>query len=289
MNYSVSARKSGQTYVLERVFNEFPEERIERSAHSSHKSELLLRFVSTPAKESIQITVQDISHTRWLESTFSRYVSPRVIEMLQGVPDSELMRMERRKVTLLFGDLRGFTSACQEMEAEDVCEMINEFLSNMVECIEHFDGTVDKFVGDEIMAIFGAPLHTEDHALRAMMAAVRMIKTHQEWQNERQGENKLAPGVGIGIATGEVVIGNIGTPTRMDYTALGHTVNIAARLCGKAGGGEIFTVKSTYEAASAAAKDWRGEDKIPRFNFDRRDKLELKNVKVPVDVYAVKF
>lgn len=282
-----SARRSGQAYVMERPFTEFPKERLDKASHAMHNRGVLLRFVATPVKERVQIVVQDVSHMRWLENTFSRYVSPRVIELLQGVPDSELMRVERRSVTLLFADLRGFTSACQEMEAEEVCEMLNEYLTNMVECIERYDGTVDKFVGDEVMAIFGAPLYVEDHALRAMMAAARMMKRHREWMKGRNNQGKIAPDLGLGIATGEVVIGNIGTPRRMDYTALGHTVNLAARLCGKAAGGEILTVRSTHEAAAESAETWKGEDVVPRFKFEHRGKIELKNVKAPVDLYAV--
>ena len=92
------------------------------------------------------------------------------------MPDAELMKIERRNVTLLFADLRGFTSVCQEMEAEEVCEMINEFLSNMVECIEHYDGTIDKFVGDEIMAVFEG----DDMVIRAVKAAEKINRTLKE-------------------------------------------------------------------------------------------------------------
>jgi len=277
---------SGQTYILERTFPDFPSDRLP-AQDLAHGGMTLLRFVATPVKDRVQIVVQDVTHARWLENTFSRYVSPQVIERLRTVPESELMKVERRKLTVLFGDLRGFTLACQEMEAEEVCEMLNGYLSAMTECVDRYEGMVDKFVGDEIMAVFGAPLYTEDHALRALLAGEAMLKAHQAWQEERKSQGKIAPAVGIGIATGEIVIGNIGTPSRMDYTVLGHTVNLAARLCAKAEGLEILTTKATHQAAMAGAKIYPRPEEIPRFRFESKGKIELKNVKAPVDVFRV--
>ena len=281
-----SAHHSGQTYVIERAFTNFPQERLSRP-DDAHGAATLFRFVATPVKGKVQIVVQDITHARWLEESFSRYVSPRVIERLRSVPESELMRVERRKLTVLFGDLRGFTLACQEMEAEEVCVMLNGYLSAMTECVDRFEGMVDKFVGDEIMAVFGAPLHTDDHALRALLAADAMMNAHRAWQEQRQAAGQIAPPLGIGIATGEVVLGNVGAAQRLDYTVLGHTVNLAARLCGQAEALEILTVKATHQAAMATIGFYPKPEEIPHFRFESRGKIELKNVKAPVDVFRV--
>jgi class 3 adenylate cyclase len=281
-----SAHHSGQTYVIERSFPNFPKERLSRP-DDAHGDATLFRFVATPVKGKVQIVVQDITHARWLEESFSRYVSPRVIERLRSVPESELMQVERRRLTVLFGDLRGFTLACQEMEAEEVCEMLNGYLAAMTECVDRYEGMVDKFVGDEIMAVFGAPLHTEDHALRALLTAEAMVKAHRTWQEARKAQGKMAPAVGIGLATGEVVLGNVGAAQRMDYTVLGHTVNLAARLCAKAEAFEILTIKATHQAAMAAVKSYPRPEEIPRFRFESKGQIELKNVKAPVDVFRV--
>ena len=125
---------------------------------------------------------------------------------------------------------------CERLSAEAVRDTVNSFLTGMVECVDRYRGTVDKFVGDEIMALFGAPLHHDGHALDAIRTALDMQQTHQRWMDERRSRGLEAPPLGVGIATGHVVVGNIGTPSRMDYTALGSSVNLAARLCGQAEG-----------------------------------------------------
>jgi class 3 adenylate cyclase len=282
------ARHSDEAFVVERTISDPPPDWLGKPQRIPN-SDLILRFVASPIKDRIQIVVQDVTHIRWLESTFSRYVSPQVIERMQAIPQDELLKTERRKITILFADLRGFTSACQRMKAEDVREMINSYLSNMSECVDCYGGTVDKFVGDQIMALFGAPLHNEEHALKALMAAADMVDQHRKWQVERGNKGQYAPPVGLGIATGEAIIGNVGTYKHMNYTALGHTVNIAARLCGEAEADEILIIKSTHEAARDAARDYSGPHRIPRFMFEYKGNLKLKNIDKPIDIFRVKI
>jgi len=243
--------------------------------------------VCSPIKGRVQVVVQDITQTYWLEKTFSRYLSPYVISQLRSISEEDLFKHERRVVTVLFADLRGFTKYCQEVSAEEVAELVNSFLSIMVDCIEKYDGMVDKFVGDEIMAVFGAPLKCNDHALKALLTAVKMIEAHKGWINKRLSEKKNAPQVGIGLATGDAIIGNVGTHKRMEYTVLGHTVNLAARLCGIAEGLEILTVAETHHSAMKAIKDCNCNYKIPRFQFEPKGKVELKNIFNPTPVYRV--
>jgi class 3 adenylate cyclase len=267
-----TVRATGEAWVSEQAFPQL--------ARADLGTDTTLRFVCTPVGEKVQIVVQDVSQTRWLEKTFARYLSSKVIERLRQVPPADLLKVERRVVTVLFADLRGFTRVSQEIEPEQVCAMVNSYLSRMVDCVEKYDGTVDKFVGDEIMAVFGAPLFQADHALRALLCAVDMVRSHQEWQGERTGQP--APAVGVGLVTGEVIVGNIGTEKQMDYTVMGHPVNLAARLCGAAAGLEILTVAATHQAAQGFSLD-----NMPRLHFEVKGKLELKNVKVPIDVIRV--
>jgi len=199
----------------------------------------------------------------------------------------EFLQMERREVTLVFCDMRGFTSLCQEEEPKLVQETVNSFLSNMVEQIEMLDGTVQGFVGDQVMAIFGAPVDLPDHALRGLVCTVCMRDAHLRWIAEREAKGLPTRQAGIGLATGSVVVGNIGTPTRMDYTAQGHAVNLAARLCSAAGGGEILTVKATHGAALGAIKSYGGEVPLPRFSFGDKGTMRFKNVSEPVRVISV--
>ena len=237
-----NVRSAGQVRICEQAFPELPQ--------ASLGSATTLRFVCSPVGEKVQLVVQDVSHTRWLEKTFSRYLSAKVIDLLRHVSPADLLKVERRVLTVLFADLRGFTRVSQEIEPEQVCAMVNSYLSRMVDCVERYDGTVDKFVGDEIMAVFGAPLTQADHALRALLCAVDMVRSHREWQQIRLHESKPAPPVGVGLVTGEVIVGNIGTEKQMDYTVMGHPVNLAARLCGAAAGLEILTVQATHEVAA---------------------------------------
>jgi len=228
-----------------------------------------------------------VTSNRWLEKTFSKYVSSKVIELLRTIPSADLLKVERRVLTVLFADLRGFTRVSQEIEPEEVCEMVNSYLTRMVECVEAYDGTVDKFVGDEIMAAFGAPLPQKDHALRSLLCAVDMVKSHKAWQEQRIAENKPAPPVGIGIVTGEVIVGNVGTEKQMDYTVLGHSVNLASRLCAIAAGLEILTVKATHQSALKSLKKGTEIKNIPHLRFEPKGKRELKNVQTPVEVIQV--
>lgn len=282
-----AVRESKQNYVLEREFPDLEADRLPSLAEQHVKNPPLLRFACSLVKDKIQIVAQDVTHSAWLNKNFSRYVSNSVIERLREVSEAELMSTERRTASILFADLRGFTLICQEREPEQVVKMVNQFLSNSVEAVERYDGMVDKFVGDEIMAVFGAPLPSPDHALRALMAADRIVKTHGQWIEEAAKEGNRVPGVGVGVATGEVIVGNIGTASRLDYTVLGHTVNLAARLCAQAGPGEVFTVKSTHHEAKQGLGLYHGVDPVPRFHFNPRGSIELKNILKPVEIIGV--
>ncbi len=279
------ARRAEQPYVLEALYPLIPTERLPATGGRPATAPIL-RFVAAHGRGRVQISVQDVTKLRWLERTFSRYVSPAVIEQMSGMGD-DLMQGERRECTILFCDLRGFTDMSQSMPPEGVQEVVNSFLSNMVAVIDALDGTVDKFVGDEIMAIFGAPVRQPDHALRALVCAVEMQRRHGEWMQARTAAGLQARPMGVGLTTGEVFIGNIGTPSRMDYTALGHTVNLAARLCSTAEGGETLTIPKTHAAAIGAIGGYSAAIPVPRLSFKPRGKMPFKNVTEPVDVIAV--
>jgi len=153
--------------------------------------------------------------------------------------------------------------------------------------MEEMDGMVDKFLGDGLMAIFGAPLRHETHAWQALSAAASMQKAHKGWMEERQAAGKPSGAIGIGVATGEVVVGNIGTPNRVEYTALGHPVNLAARLCGNAEGGEILTVLISQEQMQRHASALQVQDEFLTATFTSKGLMTFKNIAVPLEVFAV--
>ena len=144
---------------------------------------------------------------RFLEYTFSRFVSPKVVETMKQMPISEFLKMERSEVTVLFADLRGFTTLANALTPEEIQETLNYFLEVMVARIEEAGGMMDKFLGDGFMALFGAPFRQADHARRALNASVSIQQAHRKWMEERSAGGRQCRPLGIGLATGETVVG----------------------------------------------------------------------------------
>ena len=156
---------------------------------------------------------------------------------------------ENREVTVLFADIRGFTSLTEGMEPQEVIGLLNECMERLSDAVEREGGVVDKFVGDELMAVFGAPLSQGDDALRALRAALRMQEAMVELNGERASRGEGSIGLGVGLNTGVAVAGNMGSRNRLNYTVLGDVVNLGARLCSSAGPGEILATAATVAAA----------------------------------------
>jgi len=168
---------------------------------------------------------------RELRRMFSSYVSPKIVDELMNNPEKARLGGERREVTILFSDIRGFTSFSEKREPEEVVSMLNEYFKEMTDIIFRWDGTLDKFVGDEIMAFWGAPVDQPDHAELAVRCALDMSDRLNALQQRWQEEGKPVLDCGIGINTGSVLIGNIGAAgKKMDYTAIGDHVNLGARV-----------------------------------------------------------
>ncbi|MGD9580722.1 MAG: adenylate/guanylate cyclase domain-containing protein [Vampirovibrionia bacterium] len=165
-----------------------------------------------------------------VEKTFSKYVSPQIYKQLLSSSEEVTLKTYRDNITVLFTDIRGFTPFTENLSPEEVSTYLNEYFTEMVEVILKHDGTVDKFMGDAIMAFFGAPLYYEDHALKAVTAALEMMETLGRLNTKWNSTGKRTLDIGIGINTGTVLIGNFGSPKLMDYTVIGDTVNLASRL-----------------------------------------------------------
>jgi len=209
---------------------------------------------------------------------FGRYVAPDVIEqVVEGAGENLRLGAVERDCTVLFSDLRGFTSFSETQPAANVIEVINTYLSEMTEAIQDEGGTLICYMGDGIMAVFGAPVTQDDHADRALRAAHEMITTRltrfNDWINSHGHEHRFK--MGVGLNSGTVMAGNIGAENRVEYTALGDTTNTAARLEGmtKGSGWELFLAQSTRE---------RLKDEYP--NLKEVGELEVRGRvnKVPV-------
>lgn len=167
---------------------------------------------------------------RELRRMFDRYVSKEIVEKIISNPLQLKLGGERKDITVLFSDIRGFTSMSESMKPEEVVSILNDYLTVMTDIILSYGGTIDKFIGDAIMAVFGAPIPYKDHAYRAAKTAIEMRKALRILWEKWKKENKPMFDIGIGISSGDAIVGNIGSERRTEYTAIGDTVNLGARI-----------------------------------------------------------
>lgn len=214
---------------------------------------------------------------RQVRKTFQHYLSPAVIEQIMDNPDQLKLGGERKELSVLFVDIRGFTTLAEGMDPVDLASLLNAFTDGMTEVILEHGGLVDKYIGDSVMAVFGAPVDQPDHALRACRAALAMVAKVAELNRElpqAQGRN-LA--VGVGVNSGPMVVGNMGSRLRFDYTVIGDNVNLASRLEGQTReyGVEIIVSKTTREMC--------GDD----LQFRILDLIRVKGKNEPVAIYEL--
>jgi adenylate cyclase len=198
--------------------------------------------------ESFNRMARSLREKEMIKRAFTRYVAPEVVEEVLKDPEHAMLTGERRQATVLFCDIRGFTSMSERLTPEQVVSLLNEFYMLMIETVSKHDGTLDKFLGDAVMAVFGAPIAHPDHAARAVLTALDMRAAIADLAKRRR-EQGLAPfEVGIGVSLGEVVAGTVGTEERMQYTVIGDSVNVASRLQDRAKSGSILLSRRTYDA-----------------------------------------
>ncbi|RLJ70919.1 adenylate cyclase [Hydrogenivirga caldilitoris] len=190
---------------------------------------LLALILSLISQEGLKIITAE-RNIRELRKAFSSYVSPQLLEIITRNPDKLRLGGEKREITVLFSDIRGFTSLSENLKPEELVNLLNEFLTPMTDIILSQGGTLDKYIGDAIMAIFNAPVDVDRHADRACKSALEMVKALKGINHTFKETFGVTLDIGIGINTGEAVVGNMGSKQRFDYTAIGDTVNLASRL-----------------------------------------------------------
>ena len=214
---------------------------------------------------------------RFIKSAFSQYLAPAVVDRLVENPQLLKLGGERKVITAFFSDVAGFSSIAEQLQAEELVELLNIYLTDMAEIILSYEGTVDKYEGDAIIAFFGAPIDFKDHATRTCFAAIDMQKRLAELRKQWKRDGKHELFMRIGINTGQVVVGNMGSVDRMDYTMMGDSVNLASRLEGVNKQYQTYTMISefTYEMA---------KDEI---EVRELDSIRVIGKKEPVKIYEL--
>lgn len=232
-------------------------------------------------------------HAKEIRTMFSRYVSPRVVDHLIRDPEMAKIGGQRKELTMLFCDLVGFTSYSEQHSAEDVVSQLNEYLGAMTDVIFRWDGTLDKFVGDEIVVFWGAPIDQPDHVELAVKCALHMRKRMSDLQKKWKTEKKVPFDHGIGIHTGVAVVGNIGAEgKKMEYTMTGDAVNLASRIQGltRHFGVPLMITEDTAIRLKSMLESEEREDNKGRMGHVALRKLQSVKVKgrdQPVVVYAL--
>jgi class 3 adenylate cyclase/PAS domain-containing protein len=241
------------------------------------KEGLTLLFTNQTREKELKKTVQVISdERRVIKDMFARYMSQEVMASLMESPENVKLGGDKRNATVFFADIRGYTSFSEHRDPENIVEILNEYFSEAVESVVQYKGYIDKFIGDCIMAVWGVPLmQQKEDAINAVSCAIalqNLVSSKKRKIFRKEAKNLR---IGIGINTGPLVAGNLGSMQRMDYSVIGDTVNLAARLESAAGANEIIISQSTRDSIG------------DRFELEKRESIRVKGKEKPIQIYNV--
>lgn len=226
--------------------------------------------------------------SRDIKRIFSSYVTPKVVDQLTKNPELAKLGGERKEITVMFSDVRGFTTFSESRSPEEVVARLNEYMGAMTDIIFKWDGTVDKFVGDEIMAFWGAPLPQDDQAERAVLCSIEMVKSLRKMQERWASEGKAILDMGIGINTGDMVVGNMGAEgKKMDYTIIGDSVNLGARVETLTRNYEAHIIITEYTYKKIMDRARPGYQPLTSQDFKELDSVRVKGKERPVTIFKV--
>jgi len=236
-----------------------------------------LATVSSYTVVTVYMYVVEERARRAIRAAWQRRVAPEILEMILRDPELAYVKGRRTVATALFSDIRGFTAMCDVLQPEQVVQMLNEYLTEMTKVIRKHHGTVHKFIGDGIMAVFGDPIPSPDHADQAVSAALEMQRRLQEMRRASENPCVRQIEMGVGVHTGDVVAGDIGSSEFMEYTAIGATVSVASRL---------EALNKELHTGIIISEDTR---KSLHGDYGLRDlgRLEIRGVAEPLGVYTI--
>ena len=224
----------------------------------------------------IVIALDDLSKINKVKSTFKKYVSKNIVDKLLENEDSLNLGGTESDITILFSDIRGFTSMSEKLSPTEIVKLLNKYFKSMIDVVFKYNGTLDKIVGDELMVLYGVPLKSEDDTDNAVITAIKMFEALDNFNDRIIKEGYKPFKIGIGINKGKAVSGNIGSEQQMNYTVIGDTINLGARLCSHAKSGEILISSSVKGVIS---------DDYP---FKKIPSIEVKGKSKPIDVWLYK-
>ncbi len=250
-----------------------------RKAGVSFNEEDLELFLSLASQSAMAVDNvrlhQQVVEAEKKRQNFSRFLPAAIVDKIMAEDTALELGGQKTEVTTMFCDIRGSTKIAESVTPQQLVEMLNEHFTALTEIIFNHQGTLDKYIGDEIMAVFGAPISTGDDAYNAVRASLAVQARNQELNSLRMHENRPEMHVGIGIDTGEVIAGYIGSPMRMDYTVVGDRVNTAKRFCDMAAAGKVVVGAETWESI---------KDRVQGHPIGT---VALKGKELPVNAYEI--
>jgi adenylate cyclase len=285
---SVSMKISGMQSAMvaplispnsDRVFGVLYVDNLSRTLAFAQEESNVLAVVAAQAAQAIdgQFAHERLAEEALRRQALGRFLAPEVVQMIEANPDGVRLGGVNQRVSVLFCDIRGFTSMSETMPPEKVVEILNGYFDGVTKAIFEHGGTLDKYIGDAAMAIFGAPISKGNDAQRAVQAGVAIQKLVHELNVDAAKRGHPEIKVGVGINTGVVTAGNIGSPQRLDYTVIGDEVNLASRMCGKAEAGQVLITESTYNEV------------CEQFRLSPLPPVTVKGKSLPINVFTVEW
>ncbi len=250
---------------------------LEKAAAFTQEELNIFAVIASQAAVAIDgaITHNKLARQAIERSALERFLAPEVVELVSANPEEVRLGGTNAKVSILFADIRGFTTLSESLPPEKIVEMLNEYFTRVTEVIFEHGGTLDKYLGDGLMALFGAPVSKGNDAVNALRAALGIQQLMTELNREGTARGWPDLRVGIGVTTGVVTAGNIGSPKRIDYTVVGDAVNVSSRLCANAQPGQILISESTVAEVNG------------QFQLKPLEALQLKGKSRPLPVFSV--